>query len=167
MRRATPCRREATSVNAAVPYGSFRRVFEGNPHGQAHVSFGGYISQIGTAARDPLFFLLHANVDRLWAKWQWFQQRFDATSARPTACRAAPRPGPHRSATSRWTPCGRGTTCAAHRGRNRTAHAVPGVAAGHRARAAHRPSADLLDYQGLLDETRRLGFDYDDVPFET
>ena len=46
---------------------------------RAHVSFGGSISDIGTAARDPLFFLLHCNVDRLWAKWQWFQRRFDAT----------------------------------------------------------------------------------------
>ena len=43
---------------------------EGNPHGSAHVSFGGSISSIPTAAKDPLFFMLHANVDRLWAKWQ-------------------------------------------------------------------------------------------------
>ena len=27
------------------------------------------------APADPLFFLLHANVDRLWAKWQWLQDR--------------------------------------------------------------------------------------------
>src|SRR5262245_19270439 len=53
---------------------------EGNPHGLAHVSFGGLLSDIGTAARDPLFFMLHANVDRLWAKWQWMFGRFDTTS---------------------------------------------------------------------------------------
>src|SRR5262245_1363032 len=46
------------------------RTMEGNPHGTAHTSFGGSISSIGTAAKDPLFFLLHCNVDRLWAKWQ-------------------------------------------------------------------------------------------------
>src|SRR5215216_5909685 len=51
---------------------------EGDPHGFAHTSFGGSISQIDTAAKDPLFFLLHANVDRLWAKWQWLIGRFDS-----------------------------------------------------------------------------------------
>ncbi|HKE99200.1 MAG TPA: tyrosinase family protein [Actinomycetes bacterium] len=52
---------------------------EGDPHGVAHTSFTGSISQISTAARDPLFFMLHANVDRLWAKWQWTSRRFEAT----------------------------------------------------------------------------------------
>ena len=36
-------------------YKPFRR-YEGNPHGTAHVSFTGSISQIPTAAKDPLFF---------------------------------------------------------------------------------------------------------------
>src|SRR2546427_2536709 len=52
----------------AASYQAFRHM-EGNPHGTAHVSFSGFISELATAARDPLFFLLHANVDRLWAKW--------------------------------------------------------------------------------------------------
>jgi hypothetical protein len=34
------------------------------------VRFGGSIRDPTTAAKDPLFFLLHCNVDRLWAKWQ-------------------------------------------------------------------------------------------------
>ncbi|MEA2760381.1 MAG: tyrosinase [Methylobacteriaceae bacterium] len=55
-------------------YASFMAM-EGDPHGTAHTSFGGPISRIGTAVRDPLFFMLHANVDRLWAKWQWFKHR--------------------------------------------------------------------------------------------
>ena len=33
--------------------------------------------RIDTAAKDPLFFMLHANVDYLWAKWQWLNRRFD------------------------------------------------------------------------------------------
>ena len=44
-------------------------------------SFGGSISSIGTAAKDPLFFLLHCNVDRLWAKWQRLNGRFDPAVA--------------------------------------------------------------------------------------
>jgi hypothetical protein len=45
-------------------------------HDCAHGYIGGYttsagpISFLNTAAQDPFFFLLHANVDRLWANWQ-------------------------------------------------------------------------------------------------
>jgi len=41
------------------------RGMQGNPHGTAHTRWSGSISSIGTAAKDPLFFLLHCNVDRL------------------------------------------------------------------------------------------------------
>jgi tyrosinase len=51
---------------------------EGSPHGAAHVSFNGSISVISTAPKDPLFFMLHANVDRLWALWQWLNRRTNA-----------------------------------------------------------------------------------------
>ena len=45
-------------------------------HDCAHGFIGGYgggsgqISSLSTAAQDPFFFMLHANVDRLWANWQ-------------------------------------------------------------------------------------------------
>lgn len=51
----------------------FAYFIENNPHNYSHVYIGGTngnMSDIGTAAEDPFFFLLHANVDRLWAKWQ-------------------------------------------------------------------------------------------------
>jgi tyrosinase len=51
---------------------------ESTPHGAAHVSFNGWISDIPTAPKDPLFFMLHSNVDRLWALWQWLNRRTDA-----------------------------------------------------------------------------------------
>jgi tyrosinase len=56
---------------------------EGNPHGPAHAQTGGggWIGAVPTAVRDPLFFLLHCNVDRLWAKWQWTNDRFDPLAA--------------------------------------------------------------------------------------
>ena len=51
---------------------------EGTPHGAAHVSWGGPIMRIGYSPADPLFFMLHCNVDHLWAKWQWINNyRFD------------------------------------------------------------------------------------------
>ena len=73
---------EAATFNLGKPghtFGRFTRM-EGNPHGSAHTSFGGYMRDPTTAAKDPLFFLLHSNVDRLWAKWQWLHHRFDVTS---------------------------------------------------------------------------------------
>lgn len=39
------------------------------PHGIVHVNVGGSMSSILTAATDPIFFLHHANVDRLWDLW--------------------------------------------------------------------------------------------------
>jgi hypothetical protein len=40
------------------------------PHGLAHEMIGGTMGPPQTSARDPFFYLLHANVDRLWASWQ-------------------------------------------------------------------------------------------------
>ena len=68
---------EAKTLALGVQYPAFRTM-EGNPHGRTHLSFGGSISSISTAAKDPLFFLLHCNVDRLWAKWQ--RQRWSLQS---------------------------------------------------------------------------------------
>jgi hypothetical protein len=50
-------------------FARFRRM-EGAPHGFAHTSFDGPVNNPPTAPKDPLFFLLHVNVDRLWAFWE-------------------------------------------------------------------------------------------------
>jgi hypothetical protein len=39
-------------------------------HGSVHVRVGGNMSSVATAGFDPIFYLHHANVDRLWANWQ-------------------------------------------------------------------------------------------------
>jgi tyrosinase len=46
-------------------------------HNQAHNVFTGLVSDIGKDPADPLFFLLHGNVDRLWAQWQKKYDRFN------------------------------------------------------------------------------------------
>lgn len=54
-----------------------------DPHGSAHVSFSGPIASPPTAPQDPLFFMLHCNVDRLWATWQSMgsaNTRFDSNT---------------------------------------------------------------------------------------
>jgi tyrosinase len=147
-------------------YSRFRR-YEGNPHGTAHVSFTGSISQIPTAAKDPLFFLLHANVDRLWAKWQWLNRRFDVTntsSYEPLGAAGSPgttRIG-HNSNDTMW-PWNQVTTAP------RPPTAPGGTMAPSLLTAAPglRPAVQsMIDYQGVRTAASRLGFDYDDVPFE-
>lgn len=54
-------------------YPSVSSVIENVPnHNSAHGYIGGGrdLSFIASAAQDPFFFLLHGNVDRLWAQWQ-------------------------------------------------------------------------------------------------
>jgi tyrosinase len=42
---------------------------EFNPHNSVHQAVGGNMALIPLASRDPIFFLHHANVDRLWGEW--------------------------------------------------------------------------------------------------
>lgn len=140
---------------------------EATPHGRAHTSFGGFIGGLDTAARDPLFFLLHANVDRLWAKWQWFFGRFNtmATSTYPLLG-ASGNPGSarvgHNLFDTMW-PWNRDVFSprppTAPGGTFPPAPVV--VAPGPRPRVG-----DVIDYYGVNSPLNRLGFDYDDVPFE-
>ena len=83
---------EAQTLAISNQYRLFRRM-EGNPHGLAHTSFGGFIQDPATAPRDPLFFLLHCNVDRLWAKWQRQNSRFDPGQAASYDSNPPSRPG--------------------------------------------------------------------------
>lgn len=46
---------------------------EVEPHGSVHVEVGGgsgFMSAFETAARDPIFWLHHSNIDRLWEWWR-------------------------------------------------------------------------------------------------
>ena len=158
---------QMATLKLGTAFVAFRR-YEGAPHGSAHVSFQGPINSVPTAAKDPLFFLLHGNVDRLWAFWQWLNHRHDVLSPetystsgvhwppnRPTGLghnlgdtvwpwnqsRTPPRP---------TFPPPRGPMPAS------PLTAAPGGAPRIQ---------DMIDYQGVHGG-QALGFDYDDVPFE-
>jgi tyrosinase len=47
------------------------RIAGGRMHNRVHVWVGGTMSQVPIAPNDPVFFLHHANVDRLWARWHF------------------------------------------------------------------------------------------------
>jgi len=149
---------EAETLALGDQYAAFLSM-EGNPHGFAHTSFGGSISSIDTAAKDPLFFLLHANVDRLWAKWQRRFGRFDPNAAASFA--SGPNRIGHNLPDTMWP--WNGVT-----GGQRPATAPGGALAASPCVAAPggKPKVrDTLDYQGAVAPAARLGFDYDDVRF--
>ncbi|KAJ7093948.1 hypothetical protein B0H15DRAFT_147237 [Mycena belliarum] len=56
-------------INALDDYPAFRYRLEGGPHGAIHSAVGGDMSP-ATSPNDPIFFLHHAQVDRLWTLWQ-------------------------------------------------------------------------------------------------
>ena len=152
-------RTEAQTLALGTQYPGFRTM-EGNPHGSAHTSFGGSISSIGTAAKDPLFFLLHCNVDRLWAKWQKQNGRFDPAQAASYDSNPG-NPIGHNLPDTMWP--WNGVT-----GAPRPPTAPGGAMAASPTVSAPGPTPQVrssLDYQGVVSAGSRLGFDYDDVRF--
>jgi len=139
---------------------------EGNPHGNAHTSFQGHIRSASTAPRDPLFFLLHCNVDRLWGVWQWFNNRFDGTQAktyffRGTAGSRSSTDIGHNLGDTMW-PWNNVTGAPRPSNAPRTPFPVVPVAPS----PGRAPKVgDMIDYQGLLNANSRQGFCYDDVPY--
>lgn len=148
----------------AALYSGFRDM-ETAPHGFAHTSFAGPIGSVPTAAKDPLFFLLHANVDRLWAFWQWLNRRTapgeDASYSLLDSHRPPDNLG-HKLDDTMWP--WNGETASPRPNFPPPRGAFPGSPfsplPGPRPRV--RDMIDLHGVQGGAD----LGFSYDDVPFE-
>ena len=69
-------RRRVMAAAGSVP----RPTLEFNPHDGVHQAIGGNMSVVALSARDPIFFLHHANVDRLWSAWN---RRGNANSPEP------------------------------------------------------------------------------------
>jgi tyrosinase len=47
----------------------FSPSLEGSPHGSVHVLIGGRMGSVATAANDPIFWLHHGNIERIWNRW--------------------------------------------------------------------------------------------------
>ncbi len=154
---------QTIALGGAAPtavYSQFAQM-EGNPHGWAHTSFqGGFIRSSNTAPRDPLFFMLHANVDRLWAKWQWIHRRTNSTDPGAFAPAVPNRIG-HRLGDTMWP--WNGSTILP---RPATAPGGSFPASASTARPGSSPTVRLMiDFQAVAGGDA-LGFAYDDVPFE-
>ncbi|KAJ3251182.1 hypothetical protein HK103_002600, partial [Boothiomyces macroporosus] len=59
-------------ILASPDYDNFRENLENNLHNMVHVGIGGDMYDPTTSPGDPMFFMHHRNVDRLW--WVWQQQ---------------------------------------------------------------------------------------------
>jgi tyrosinase len=150
---------EAQTLALGTQYPAFR-LMEGNPHGTAHTRWDGFIRSIGTAAKDPLFFLLHCNVDRLWAKWQRQNGRFDPAQAASYDSNPA-NPVGHNLVDTMW-PWNGVTTPP----RPPTAPGGPMAPSPCASAPGSTPRVQSsLDYQGVVNARSREGFDYDDVRF--
>jgi tyrosinase len=164
-----PLLNQEATMNLGNRYADFMDM-ETNPHGSAHVSFTGFIRSLQMAARDPLFFLLHCNVDRLWARWQWLNQRFDA--ANPDTYQFQGKVGDpgstrvgHNLMDEMWSWNGVTGTGAPN---DRPPTAPGGTLAASPAASAPGPTpmvGDMIDYQGVNNPANRLGFDYARVRF--
>ena len=60
---------DTSSAFPLVPFNSFSGSLEGTPHAAVHVSISGWMGSVPTAAQDPIFWLHHCNIDRLWNLW--------------------------------------------------------------------------------------------------
>lgn len=153
-------RTEAQTFALGATYVTFRSPMELNPHGQAHTRWSGYISSVPTAAKDPLFFLLHCNVDRLWAKWQRINGRFNPAQA--DSYDSAPANPGHNLPDTMWP--WNGVTSATDPTRPPTAPGGGLASSPCTAAPGTQPRVQqALDYRGTINAASRLAFDYDDA----
>ncbi|MFN0125291.1 MAG: tyrosinase family protein [Verrucomicrobiales bacterium] len=54
---------------SSTTFEAFQTTLEGGPHNSGHRAVGGTMASASSPA-DPIFWMHHANIDRLWAIWQ-------------------------------------------------------------------------------------------------
>lgn len=65
-----PTSTKVDRILANTSYPDFRNALENFLHNGVHGWVGGSLKTLGTSPNDPVFWLLHTNVDRIWAQWQ-------------------------------------------------------------------------------------------------
>ena len=61
---------DVSSAMGKTTYDEFRSRLE-SPHNAVHIKLGFHMRNM-TSPNDPIFFLHHANIDRIWAEWQQY-----------------------------------------------------------------------------------------------
>jgi tyrosinase len=146
-------------------YSEFCFTLESLAHNQAHMWVGGekVESQIAGdmaemyAPRDPIFFLHHCSIDRIWAQWQGARNRFGTGEADYD-------PRIHNPAGRLVQPGHELDKEMYQGGRPFAASQVLGV--WPKTGSSARPR-DMIDYLGVHAPAVDLGFCYDNLPFAT
>ena len=60
---------DTSSGMAETVFADGSDTLESTPHDDVHVGVGGLMGSVSTSAQDPLFYLHHCNMDRLWNTW--------------------------------------------------------------------------------------------------
>lgn len=53
-----------------IPYYTFQSNLNTGPHGSVHTAISGDMAGVTTAAKDPIFWVHHSEIDRLWEVWR-------------------------------------------------------------------------------------------------
>jgi tyrosinase len=64
-----PHKSDVAALNGFTSFTAFQSAIEGAVHASVHNAVGGDMATAASPS-DPLFWLHHANIDRLWVKWQ-------------------------------------------------------------------------------------------------
>jgi tyrosinase len=160
---------EVATLAIGTTYNKFV-LMEGEPHGHAHTSWDGPVNFPPTAPNDPLFFMLHCNVDRLWAKWQFANKLWNQTAVAAyffqgsAGTSGATRIG-HNRLDTMWP--WNGDTKSPRPSSAPSSGSTPGMPPSIIASAPpQKPTVgDMIDYQGHVTAGLWQGFDYDDVMF--
>jgi len=159
-----PALTEDQTLKIGAQFAQFTTM-EDNPHGPAHVSFSsGPINYPPTATQDPLFFLLHANVDRLWALWQKKWVRYNITQTDTYPIMGGYQPGGSQNIgdfidDTMWP---WNNVFGAPRPPSAPSHPFPPSISF--TRPTPTPEVwEMIDYQGIMAGVEPNGADYDDI----
>lgn len=100
----TPALAADNTILPSVEFTAFNAALQ-SAHNSAHGFIGGTIGNAHFSFHDPFVFLLHSNMDRLWARWQTdpaHPERINPATAYGLAVPPAPTPDPFREHVEPW-----------------------------------------------------------------
>ena len=172
----------------APDYSRFWFTFEGNPHDSGHGWVGAWMGRCQFSPGDPVFWMFHCELDRLWAKWQRKHNKFDTSGADPSHYFPTGSFDPQNIVTNpingRQTPLGHHLKDTFWPWDGSAGLQFPGVELSRRPEpntygpfpastiaglwpaADARPQvADMIDYLNIAGDRQPRGFCYDDAEF--
>jgi tyrosinase len=143
----------------------FHSQLESQFHNGVHSRVGGWLA-LPSSPADPLFFLLHANVDRVWAHWQARNGRFSSDESSYSAQGSHPGVGEDAGLSVQGVP----TNDSMWPWRDQApAGSGAGSSIVRRLPAGPGPEtltpASVIDFMNTRGSGDALGYCYDDLPF--